>query len=322
MLSVKKVSPLGFLILGFVVAEILVFVPSTTEELERTSFVIPSSQASFSIHGFHAVHLNQQGQKEVIKAKEAELFKKEGYSILKEVEIRIFSKGDHAFRITGNKGKYYMEKRDVELFDNILIVSENLGYEMTTDYLKYIASESLLLSDRNLYLSGPNPKNPSFVLTGRGLRADMEKEELNISDNVHCKKNDEGAEGIEIDSENAKIFLNLNEALFRSNVVVKQRDMNIFTDNFLVTFNSYNRSMDKAKAFDFVKIVQGDRIATCKTAFLLNREKKVVMRGQPKVMRGKDVIEAKIIIFFTAENKILFDEAIGEVDMERTKELN
>ena len=104
--------------------------------------------------------------------------------------------------------------------------------------------------------------------------------------------------------------------------MVKQRDMNIFTDNFLVAFNSYNRSIDKAKAFDFVKIVQADRIATCKTAFLLNQEKKIVMRGQPKVRQGDDVVEAKIIIFFTAENKILFDEAIGEVDIKRTKELN
>ena len=103
--------------------------------------------------------------------------------------------------------------------------------------------------------------------------------------------------------------------MFRENVVVRQKDMNIFTDNFLVSYNKRDQGIDKAKAYDSVKIVQGDRIATCETAFLLNREQKIVMRGKPKVVQGSDTVEGKIIIFFTAENKILFDEAVGEVDV-------
>ena len=37
------------------------------------------------------------------------------------------------------------------------------------------------------------------------------------------------------------------------------------------------------------------------------------MTGHPKVVQGEDVVEGKIVIFFTRENKILFDEAVGEV---------
>ncbi len=46
------------------------------------------------------------------------------------------------------------------------------------------------------------------------------------------------------------------------------------------------------------------------------------MGGNPKVIQGNDVVEGKMIIFFTAENKILFDEAVGEVDAVKAKDLN
>lgn len=322
MLTVKRASPIGFMVLAIVVVELFVFIPSTTEEFVVESFVAPSPQASLSIKGFRAVHLNQKGQKETIEAKEAELFKRYGYAILKDVQVRIYSKEDHTFYIIGATGKYYMEKKDIELFNDIVVLSESMGYELKTNYLRYEEAKSLLWSDQTFQLAGPNPSEPSLVVTGKGMRANTNTEELDVLSEVHCRKYDVGTEGIEIDSDHAKVFLDKDEALFRDNVLVKQKDMNIFSDNFLVSFNRENQSIDKAKAYDIVKIVQKDRVATCQTAFLLNREKKIVMRGMPEVRQGNDVIKGNIIIFFTSENKILFDEAIGEVEVKRAGELN
>jgi len=321
-LTIKKVSPLGFIVLAIIVAEILVFMPSSTEEMLTQGFVAPSPEANLSIQGFHAVHLNQQGQKETINAKEAELFKKDGYAILKDVNIRIFTKGgEHTIFITGAKGKYYMEQKNLELFDNIVVVSENLGYEMRTEYLKYEQAKNLLWTDKEISIIGPNPQRPSLEFTSKGLSANTKTEEFKLLSDVHCIKYDENAESIEIDSETGIAYLDKSQILFSGNVVVKQKKMNIFTDNFLITYNRENQSIDRAKAYDLVKIVEGDRVATCKTAYLLNREKKIVMRGSPKVVQGNDVVEGKIIIFYTAENKILFDEAVGEFSLDEGNKL-
>ena len=319
MLAVKRVSPLGFFILAVVVVELFVLIPKKTEDISAEAIAAVTSKASLSIQGFSAVSLNHEGEKEIIKAKEAEVFRKEGYAVLKDVEVRIFSKGDHTIFLTGNHGKYFMNEKNIELFDNILVVSENLGYRLQTNYLKFEESKDLLTTHDEFVLKGPNPDQPSLEIKGKGIRGNTKTEEMQILSNVHCKKYDTKAESIDIDSDEATLYLKNYEALFSKNVVVNQKKMNIFTDNFLVNFNASTQSIDKAKAYPLVKIVEDDRVATCETAFLLNREQKIVMRGNPKVVQGNDVVEGKIIIFFTAENKILFDEAVGEVEVNKNK---
>lgn len=311
----RKVSPLGFIIIAIVVAEIFIFIPSSRvkKELKPDEFVAPSPEASLSIQGFHAVNLNEEGRKETIDAEEAELYQDRNVAILKHVETRIFTKGDSVIHIQGREGKYHLNKKDMEFMGDIVATSENQGYQLKTESLNYIDSQKLLSSDNPVWIGGPNPREPSLEVTGIGLRAYTKTETLAILNNVHCNKYDVEAERIEITSNYAEIYLNKNQALFKENVLVKQKDMNIFSDRFFVTFNSRNKAMDEAKAFDNVKIVQGERVATCNEALLLNREGKIVLTGNPKVVQGQDTVEGKKVIFFTRENKILFDEAKGEM---------
>lgn len=322
MLTVRRTSPLAFLILAVVVAELLVFMPtSIKQESTMNEIVIPSEGANLSIKGFRAVYFNQEGQKEIIKADEAELYRKEGFSYLKNVDVTIFSKEGQTILLHGLAGKHFLETKDVELIDHITATSENLGYELKTNYLKYEETRNLLSSWDKIELLGPNPKEPSLIVLGEGLEGNTKTQEFKILKDVRCQKFDVKADAIDITSEQAQFFLTRNEGLFQNNVVVKQKDMTIYADNFLVNFNNQNRGIDKAKAYPDVKIVQGDRVATCERAYLLNREQKIVLVGRPKVVQGNDVVEAKVVIFYTAQNKIVFDDAIGEVDVKKVQKL-
>lgn len=314
MLTIKRASPLGFILVAIVVAEVIVLMPSKRiDESQPASFATPPQEVNLSIIGFHAVNLDSEGRKGTIDAKEAEVYKERGFALLKDVDAKIYTKGDNTIRIRAQEGKYYLEKKDIEFFKDIVATSENLGYEFKTNTLKYEDGSSLLSTDDPVWISGPNPKEPSLEVTGQGLRGHTKTEEFSLLKDVRSKKHDVGAPSMEIDSDKVDVALNKNEALFKENVVVRQKDMNIFTDNFLVTFNSRDKSIEKAKAFDVVKIVQSERVATCQKAFILNKEQKIVMMGHPKVVQGEDVVEGKMVIFFMGENKILFDEAIGEV---------
>lgn len=323
MLTVKRTSPIAFLILAVVVAEMLIFMPATIKKESdvATDFVLPPSDANLSIKGFRAVHLNQEGQKEIINATEAELYRKQGFSYLKNVDLTIFSREGQMILVHGLAGKHFLETKDVELTDQVTVRSENLGYELKTDYLKHEEAKNLLSSWDNLELLGPNPKEPSLIVRGRGLEGNTKTQQFKILNDVRCQKFDVKADSIDIESEQAEFFFPKNEALFQNNVIVKQKDMTIYADNFLVNYNSRNRAIDKAKAYPNVKIVQQDRVATCERAYLLNREQKIVLMGHPKVTQASDVVEAKVVIFYTAQNKIVFDDAIGEVDIKKVQKL-
>ncbi|HBQ21261.1 MAG: LPS export ABC transporter periplasmic protein LptC [Deltaproteobacteria bacterium GWA2_38_16] len=314
MLKAKKVSTLGLIITAIIVAEALIFMPSSSiKESNPSQTVLPASDANLSIEGFHAVNLNQEGRKETIDAEEAELYREKGFALLKKVEARIFGQGDDVIHIKGQEGKYYLDKKDIEFFGDIIATSENQGYQLKTNTLKYLDMEKLLSTDDPVWIAGPNPHNPSLEVTGVGLRANTKTEQFSILKEVRSRKHDVGAPSIDIDSDTVDVYSKKNEALFKDNVVVIQKEMNLFTDNFLINYNSRNKAIDKAKAYNQVKIVQGTRIATCQKAFLLNREQKMVLTGNPKVIQGNDTVTGKIVIFFMGENKILFDEAVGEI---------
>jgi len=322
-LTVKRASPMAFLILAIVVAELLVFMPTSIKKQSElmSDFVLPPSGANLSIKGFRAVHVNQEGQKEIIKASEAELYRKEGFSYLKNVDLTIFSKRGQTIFVHGLAGKHFLETKDVELTDQITVNSENLGYELKTNYLKYEAATNFLSSWDKVEVVGPNPKEPSLTVLGRGLEGNTKTQEFKILNDVRCQKFDVKADAIDIESGEAEFFFPKNEALFQNNVIVKQKDMIIYADHFLVNYNGQNRGIDKAKAYANVKIVQGDRVATCDRAYLLNREQKIVLVGRPKVTQANDVVEAKVVIFYTAQNKIVFDDAIGEMDVKKVQKL-
>ena len=314
MLTIKRASPLGFVLVAIVVAEVIVLMPSRRiDESQPASFATPPQEVNLSIVGFHAVNLDSEGRRGTVDAKEAQIYKEKGFALLKDVDAKIYTRGDNTIRIRAQEGKYYLEKKDIEFFKDIVATSENLGYEFKSQSLKYEEESKLLSTDDQIWISGPDPKAPSLEATGVGLKGNTKTEEFSLLKEVRCKKHDVGAESLEIDSDKADVALSKNEALFKDNVVVRQKDMNIFTDNFLVAYNGRDQAIEKAKAFDQVKIVQADRVATCQKAFILNKEQKIVMTGHPKVVQGEDVVEGKIVIFFTRENKILFDEAVGEV---------
>ncbi|MBI4041419.1 MAG: LPS export ABC transporter periplasmic protein LptC [Deltaproteobacteria bacterium] len=308
-----KVTPLGLVIVGVVVLEFFILIPRTIRDAEKKHFLPPAEDVDLSIQGFRAANLNADGQKETVEAKEAELYQQQGFVILKEVTARIYAEGDHVIHVRGKRGKYFLNTKDIEFFGDIIVTSENLGYELKTEYLKYAKGEKVLSSHEPIWFAGPNPQTPSLEVTAKGMHVETRKEELKLLSQVHCKKFDEDAENIDVQSDKATVYLNKNKALFVDNVVVTQRDMNIFSDRFLMAYNKKNKSIDRAEASQNVKIVQEDRVASCQKALFLNRKQKIILTGNPRVVQGGDSVSAKVVIFFTAENKILFDEAVGEV---------
>lgn len=52
-----------------------------------------------------------------------------------------------------------------------------------------------------------------------------------------------------------------------------------------------------------VKVTQQDRIATSEKAIFYQQEQKIVLRGRPKVMKGRDKIEGSVITIYLQQNR-------------------
>jgi len=114
-LTIKRASPLGFILVAIVVAEVIVLMPSRRiDESQPASFATPPQEVNLSIVGFHAVNLDSEGRRGTVDAKEAQIYKEKGFALLKDVDAKIYTRGDNTIRIRAQEGKYYLEKKDIE----------------------------------------------------------------------------------------------------------------------------------------------------------------------------------------------------------------
>lgn len=93
-------------------------------------------------------------------------------------------------------------------------------------------------------------------------------------------------------------------ALFEENVVVVDPQMKIFADKMTVLFDE----ADKAKTITAegkVNILQEDKKSYSDTATYDVPTGKIVLRGSPRVTRGKDILTAETITFWRDDNRML-----------------
>jgi lipopolysaccharide export system protein LptA len=93
--------------------------------------------------------------------------------------------------------------------------------------------------------------------------------------------------------------------IFSGNVVAKQGNMTIYTDEARVYYEKKEQGNEirEIVATGNVKIQEADRLATGQKAVFTNSEQKIVLTGQPKVWQGKDMVSGDKIIVFLEEDK-------------------
>ena len=93
-------------------------------------------------------------------------------------------------------------------------------------------------------------------------------------------------------------------ALFEVNVVVVDPQMKIFADKMTVNFDENNKAKT-ITAEGKVNIIQEDKKSHSDTATYDVPTGKIVLRGTPRVTRGRDILTAEVITFWRDENKML-----------------
>jgi lipopolysaccharide export system protein LptA len=92
-------------------------------------------------------------------------------------------------------------------------------------------------------------------------------------------------------------------AIFTGKVIAKQGDISIYADKLSIYYGEKNNEVDKIEADGSVRIVQENRTGIADHAVYDNREGRITLTGNPKVMQGSDTLSGETITYFIDEDR-------------------
>lgn len=98
---------------------------------------------------------------------------------------------------------------------------------------------------------------------------------------------------------------------FVGHVVVRRGDVSLYANDVQVTYLPERKEIDRIVARGDVRIVQNERIATAQEAILLQRENKVILTGNARLLQGQNSVQGEEVTVFLNEEKSVIKSAPG-----------
>lgn len=121
-------------------------------------------------------------------------------------------------------------------------------------------------------------------------------------------------EPIQISSDRMVSEQQMNKVTFSGHVVAQQGDVTIYAEDLILVYPPDRRDIERVEAYQDVRIVQGERLATAEKAIYYGTEGRIVLTGSPRLHQGQSFIEGEEIIFFIDEEKSLVKSNEGRVN--------
>jgi lipopolysaccharide export system protein LptA len=99
---------------------------------------------------------------------------------------------------------------------------------------------------------------------------------------------------------------------FIGDVVARQKEFTLYADRLLLFIGGEMKEIEKIVARGNVRMVQGERTATCNEATYYHREGTVVLRGEPVVREGDNWVSGKRITYYIDEQKSVAEGEGGD----------
>ncbi|MCX5849199.1 MAG: LPS export ABC transporter periplasmic protein LptC [Deltaproteobacteria bacterium] len=135
------------------------------------------------IKGFVYTEVGEANAKWEVKAETATYNKKHNLALFDQVQIKLTTSDGKVFVMSADKGRMFTDKKNIEIEDNVVIVSDT-GDRFSTDHLSYNDAGKKFYTDAPVTM-----ENKRMKITGKGLTLFMNKGELNIPSMVKARIN-------------------------------------------------------------------------------------------------------------------------------------
>ena len=135
------------------------------------------------IKGFVYTEVGEANVKWEVTAETATYSKKQNLAVFDRVQIKLTTSDGKVFIMKGDKGLMFTDTKNIEIKDNVVIISD-AGDKFSTDHLSYNDAEKKFYTDAPVTM-----ENKRMKITGVGLTLFMNTGELNLSSLVKAKIN-------------------------------------------------------------------------------------------------------------------------------------
>lgn len=176
--------------------------------------------------------------------------------------------------LTADSGMIDKKTNNVHLEKNVVINTKG-GAKLLTDNLDWKAQKEEVHTDADVIV-----QNNNMETTGKGMTGETQLQKVKLLENVTVKI--QPATVITCTG-SLEVDYNNNVAVFNDNVKIEDQRGKLTADQMTVYFDQKNQKLKKVVAKGNVKIMRGDNSSFCQEATYFADENRVVLTGQPKI---------------------------------------
>ena len=182
---------------------------------------------------------------------------------------------DVTVNLTSDKGIYNKGKGEVELIGNVKVSSSD-GSTLETENATWSQNTKNISSDVMVRVEGDG-----MVAIGKGAVANSDEKVASLLKDVKV--------AIEPDTKvkcDGPLTVRYDDstAVFENNVIVKDKDGNLFADKLTVYFDKDNKKLAKVVAEDNVKVKRGNSYSISEKAVYTETTKTAQLLGRPRII--------------------------------------
>ncbi|MDH5173968.1 MAG: LPS export ABC transporter periplasmic protein LptC [Elusimicrobiota bacterium] len=149
------------------------------EKPEETKMSGEKSFPDQAIENFTLTHTNQGEKEWELEAERAEVYEKEGKTIVHKLKLKFYEQGKITSVLTGRRGEISSPSGDMEVRGDVVVTSEKEKMTLKTNSLKWDARRNRIVTDDFV-----RQEKGDTIVTGQGLESDPELERLVIKKDV------------------------------------------------------------------------------------------------------------------------------------------
>lgn len=176
----KGRKTLIIVVLAAVLSAVAVVIVSTPKEKGREPLKIISDHVDLQVRNVHFTEVGDSDMTLEITAEMARYQKKEKLAFFEKPTVKLLLKDGRTFTMSGDRGRFNTDSRDMEIEGHVGIVSGN-GDRFTTDRLRYVNAGKLIETEGSVVM-----ENQSIRVSGVGMTLSLEDKKVALLSQVRA----------------------------------------------------------------------------------------------------------------------------------------
>jgi LPS export ABC transporter protein LptC len=181
MMESKRKTLFIILILLVILSVAAILAISLRQTPEKTMLKVMSDRVDLQVKNVRFTDVGNSDMKWEITADTARYQKKENLALFEQVKIRLVMKDGRVFMMSGDRGRFNTQSRDMEIEGKVGIVSEN-GDRITTERLLYLDAGKRIETDRLVVM-----ENGSVRISGVGMIFTLDEKKVTLLSQVKAR---------------------------------------------------------------------------------------------------------------------------------------